>query len=434
MGSLEWYGTDPAKKPERFNGLDTKVVTIIKAILNKDGHAIRGSVRALVKHIKSSVVDNIWITLQTALVQQIPESSEEKPLTFSRFDSNSEYGLDFWPNSDTTCLDDFHFISVLGQGSFGKVVLSQLKDTGEYFAIKALKKRDIIDRKEIESVFTEKQILEVTSSVQHPFLINSYSSFQTKDHVCFVLEYAPGGDLMTHILEGAFDEHQAVFYAACVLLGLQYLHDNGIIYRDIKLENIMLDAHGYAKIADFGLSKENIRYDDFTDTFCGTSEFMAPEVLNEDSYTQAVDWWGFGVLIFQMLVGDSPFSGNNDDEIFTSIINDEVCYPRFLSLEAISIIRKLLQKNPDKRLGSSKRGAEDIKIQNFFRDMRWDELLQKKIKPPFRPNLISHRDVRNFDTEFTYQNPNINLIKYRCTITPKEQSLFKDFSYMADWC
>uniref|UniRef100_A0A6E8VU36 protein kinase C n=1 Tax=Anopheles coluzzii TaxID=1518534 RepID=A0A6E8VU36_ANOCL len=332
------------------------------------------------------------------------------------------------------CMDSFRLLSVLGRGHFGKVILAQYKHTGEYFAIKALKKGDIIARDEVESLLSEKRIFEVANTMRHPFLVNLFSCFQTDQHVCFVMEYAAGGDLMMHIHTDVFSEPRAVFYAACVVLGLQYLHESKIIYRDLKLDNLLLDTEGYVKIADFGLCKEGMGFGDRTGTFCGTPEFLAPEVLTETSYTRAVDWWGLGVLIFEMLVGESPFPGDDEEEVFDSIVNDEVRYPRFLSLEAIAIMRRLLRKNPDRRLGSSERDAEDVKRQAFFRNIVWDDLLLKKVKPPFVPTVRSAEDVSNFDEEFTSEKPALTPPKDPRVLTEVEQTYFKDFTYMADWC
>ncbi|XP_014482440.1 PREDICTED: serine/threonine-protein kinase N isoform X2 [Dinoponera quadriceps] len=331
-------------------------------------------------------------------------------------------------------LENFRLLSVLGRGHFGKVILSQYRNTGEYFAIKALKKGDIIARDEVESLLSEKRIFEVANTTRHPFLVNLFACFQTEAHVCFVMEYAAGGDLMMHIHADVFGEPRAVFYSACVVLGLQYLHENRIIYRDLKLDNLLLDTEGYVKIADFGLCKEGMGYGDRTGTFCGTPEFLAPEVLTETSYTRAVDWWGLGVLIFEMLVGESPFPGDDEEEVFDSIVNDEVRYPRFLSLEAIAIMRRLLRKNPDRRLGSSERDAEDVKKQAFFRHIAWDDLLLRRVKPPFVPVIQSVEDVSNFDEEFTSEKPQLTPPKDPRPLSDVEQSLFMDFTYMADWC
>jgi len=331
-------------------------------------------------------------------------------------------------------LDSFHFVAVLGRGHFGKVILARYKNTGEYFAIKALKKGDIVARDEVESLLAEKRIFEVANSMRHPFLVNLHSCFQTKSHVCFVMEYAAGGDLMMHIHADVFTEPRTVFYTACVVLGLKYLHENKIIYRDLKLDNLLLDTEGYVKIADFGLCKEGMGYGDRTGTFCGTPEFLAPEVLTETSYTRAVDWWGLGVLIFEMLVGESPFPGDDEEEVFDSIVNDEVRYPRFLSLEAIAIMRRLLRKNPERRLGASERDAEDVMKQAFFRNVSWEDLLMRRVPPPFVPTITGFEDVSNFDEEFTSEKPKLTPPKDARELTSDEQLLFQDFTYLADWC
>lgn len=331
-------------------------------------------------------------------------------------------------------LENFRMVAVLGRGHFGKVLLAQYRNTCEYYAIKALKKADIIARDEVESLLAEKRIFEVANSIRHPFLVNLFSCFQTESHVCFVMEYAAGGDLMMHIHADVFSEPRAVFYAACVVLGLQYLHDNKIIYRDLKLDNLLLDTEGYVKIADFGLCKEGMGFGDRTGTFCGTPEFLAPEVLTEQTYTRAVDWWGLGVLIFEMLVGESPFPGDDEEEVFDSIVNDELSYPRFLSTEAISIMRRLLRKNPERRLGSGEADSKQVKSQKFFSKVNWDDLLARKTPPPFVPTIKSLEDVSNFDEEFTSENAALTPPKEQRTLTNTDQSLFKDFAYTADWC
>ncbi|KAG9509190.1 hypothetical protein GZH46_02300 [Fragariocoptes setiger] len=353
--------------------------------------------------------------------------SQSPRIPLAKSISESFEGISIGPMS----INKFEMLRVLGRGHFGKVILAKDKDSNEYYAIKALKKSDIIARDEIESLMSEKRILQVASAVRHPFLINLYACFQTSTHVLFVMEYACGGDLMMHIHNDIFSEPRAVFYAACVVSGLQYLHDNQIIYRDLKLDNLLLDAEGFVKIADFGLCKENIGFGERTGTFCGTPEFLAPEVLTETSYTRAVDWWGLGVLIFEMLVGESPFTGDDEEEVFDSIVNDEVRYPRFLSIEAVSIMRRLLKKNPERRLGASQRDAEDVKKQTFFRSIDWDNLLARKVKPPFVPTVKSAEDVGNFDEEFTREQPQLSPSREPRILTRKDHCLFKDFDYVA---
>uniref|UniRef100_A0A7N8X546 protein kinase C n=1 Tax=Mastacembelus armatus TaxID=205130 RepID=A0A7N8X546_9TELE len=317
-------------------------------------------------------------------------------------------------------LQDFKCVAVLGRGHFGKVLLAEYKSTGEMFAIKALKKGDIVARDEVDSLMCEKRIFETVNSVRHPFLVNLFACFQTQEHVCFVMEYAAGGDLMMHIHADVFSEPRAVFYAACS--------------KPMFLDNLLLDTEGYVKIADFGLCKEGMGFRDRTSTFCGTPEFLAPEVLTETSYTRAVDWWGLGVLIFEMLVGESPFPGDDEEEVFDSIVNDEVRYPRFLSTEAISIMRRLLRRSPERRLGAGERDAEEVKKHLFFRNVDWNGLLAKKVKPPFVPTIQGTNDVSNFDDEFTSEAPILTPPREPRMLSSEEQNMFSDFDYIADWC
>ncbi|PNI58813.1 PKN2 isoform 4 [Pan troglodytes] len=212
--------------------------------------------------------------------------------------------------------------------------------------------------------------------------------------------------------------------------GIQELEDR----RDLKLDNLLLDTEGFVKIADFGLCKEGMGYGDRTSTFCGTPEFLAPEVLTETSYTRAVDWWGLGVLIYEMLVGESPFPGDDEEEVFDSIVNDEVRYPRFLSTEAISIMRRLLRRNPERRLGASEKDAEDVKKHPFFRLIDWSALMDKKVKPPFIPTIRGREDVSNFDDEFTSEAPILTPPREPRILSEEEQEMFRDFDYIADWC
>lgn len=357
-----------------------------------------------------------------------PEAKQKQTLT----DRLERAELIHTQASRQLCIRDFELVKVLGRGHFGKVILAKYTETGEFYALKALKKSDIIAREEVSGLMAEKRIFQVANLVSHPFLVNLYSCFQTSTHVCFVMEYACGGDLMLHIHNDIFTEPRSVFYAACVVLGLQYLHDNKIIYRDLKLDNLLLDQDGFVKIADFGLCKENVGYGDATGTFCGTPEFLAPEVLTQTLYTRAVDWWGLGVLIFEMLVGESPFSGDSEEEVFDSIVNHDVLYPRFLTIEAVAIMRRLLNKNPNRRLGASEKDAEDIKRQAFFRTVDWDLLFARKVEPPFKPSVKSKDDVSNFDVEFTREKPLLSPPKEGRELTGYDQMLFQHFDYEAD--
>ncbi|CAH8443515.1 unnamed protein product [Heterobilharzia americana] len=324
---------------------------------------------------------------------------------------------------------DFRTVAVLGRGHFGKVLLAQYRQNNQYYAIKALKKAEIIFRNEVDTLLAEKRIFQIITDAQHPFLINLIACFQTREHVMFVMEYAQGGDLMLHIQQDVFKEPRAVFYAGCVVLGIEFLHSKKIVYRDLKLDNLLLDSEGFVKMADFGLCKEGMGPDDRTSTFCGTPEFLAPEVLTDSSYTRAVDWWGLGVLIFEMLVGECPFPGESEEEIFDSIVNQEVRYPRHLSMEATIIMRRLLRRNAAQRLGSSAQDAEEIKRQPFFRKLDFTALLERKIKPPFIPVVSNPEDVSNFDEEFTKERPVLTPAKDRPLLLHGDQSNFSNFDY-----
>ncbi|XP_070819639.1 serine/threonine-protein kinase N2-like [Chaetodon trifascialis] len=328
-------------------------------------------------------------------------------------------------------MEDYKYISVLGRGHFGKVLLAEFKKTGKLYAIKALKKKDIVTRDEVDSLMSEKRIFEMINASRHPFLVNLHGCFQTSDHVCFVMEYLPGGDLMIHIHNNVFSEAQTRFYSACVLLGLEFLHLNRIIYRDLKLDNLLMDADGFVKITDFGLCKEGMGHGDRTSTFCGTPEFLAPEVLTDDNYTRAVDWWGMGVLIYEMLVGESPFPGEDEEEVFDSIVNDDVQYPGSLPPGAVSIIQKLLKKNPLKRLGAGERDANEVKGEKFFETIDWEGLLAKKVKPPFLPSIKESMDVSNFDSEFTRLQPILSPPSKPFSLSAEQQEAFADFDFCA---
>ncbi|KAM4745035.1 serine/threonine-protein kinase N2-like [Anableps anableps] len=328
-------------------------------------------------------------------------------------------------------VEDFKYTSVLGRGHFGKVLLAEFKKTGRLYAIKALKKRDIVTRDEVDSLMSEKRIFEMINASRHPFLVYLHGCFQTSDHVCFVMEYLPGGDLMIHIHTDVFSDAQTRFYSACVLLGLEFLHLNKIIYRDLKLDNILMDAEGFVKITDFGLCKEGMGHGDQTSTFCGTPEFLAPEVLTDDTYTRAVDWWGMGVLIYEMLVGESPFPGEDEEEVFDSIVNDDVQYPTSLPADAVSIMQKLLKKNPLKRLGAGERDANEVKGEKFFETIDWEALMAKKLKPPFVPSIKDPTDVSNFDSDFTRLQPVLSPPSKPFSLSAEQQEAFADFDFCA---
>lgn len=234
---------------------------------------------------------------------------------------------------------------------------------------------------------------------------------------------------MLHIQREPFTPRRAKFYAAEVLLALEYFHKQGIIYRDLKLDNIMLTLDGHIKVADYGLCKEEMWYGNTTSTFCGTPEFMAPEILLEQRYGRAVDWWAFGILIYEMLLGQAPFRGDDEDEIFDAILEDEPLYPLHMPADSVSILEKLLTRDPARRLGSGPTDAEEIKSHPFFRDINWDDMFNKRVPPPFCPTLKNPSDTSWFDTEFTSEKPTLTPV--HSVLSAQDQAEFQSFSWTA---
>lgn len=329
--------------------------------------------------------------------------------------------------------DDFNFIKVIGKGSFGVVILAELKNSDDVFAIKILKKDVIIQDDDVECTMTEKRILALAA--KHPFLTALYCCFQTPDRLFFVMEYVNGGDLMFQIQKARkFDESRAKFYAAEVTLALIFLHKQGVIYRDLKLDNILLDSEGHCKIADFGMCKEGILGGATTTTFCGTPDYISPEVLQELEYGPSVDWWALGVLMYEMMAGQPPFEAENEDDLFEAILHEDVLYPVWLSREAVSILRGFMTKTVSRRLGciASQGGEQAILDHPFFKDIDWKALELKRVKPPFKPKIKNTRDVSNFDIDFLKEEPILTPVNPEVLKTINQDE-FKGFSYTNEY-
>uniref|UniRef100_A0A8C4I918 non-specific serine/threonine protein kinase n=1 Tax=Dicentrarchus labrax TaxID=13489 RepID=A0A8C4I918_DICLA len=307
-------------------------------------------------------------------------------------------------------MSDFDYLKLLGKGTFGKVILVREKASGKYYAMKILKKEVIIAKDEVAHTLTESRVLKNT---RHPFLTSLKYSFQTKDRLCFVMEYVNGGELFFHLSrERVFSEERTRFYGAEIVSALDYLHSAKIVYRDLKLENLMLDKDGHMKITDFGLCKEGITDAATMKTFCGTPEYLAPEVLEDNDYGRAVDWWGLGVVTYEMMCGRLPFYNQDHEKLFELILMEDIKFPRTLSSDAKSLLSGLLIKDPNKRLGGGPDDAKEIMRHSFFSGIDWQDVYDKKLVPPFKPQVTSETDTRYFDEEFTAQT---------ITITPPEK-------------
>ena len=299
-------------------------------------------------------------------------------------------------------LEAFTTICMLGKGSYAKVLLVRKKDNDQIYALKILSKKRVYEKQHERHVLTEKEILVKMNNC--PFLVKFFYSFQTIKKLYFVLEYCPGGELFTLIQKKRrLTEGQARFYTCQMVLALEALHGNDIIYRDLKPENVLLDADGYIKITDFGLSRQNVVNDD-AKSICGTPEYLAPEVVFRQKYGKPVDWWTLGCIVFEMITGLPPFYKNNRQELFEGIKYENPKLPTFISQEARALISGLLTKDPTKRLGSLKGGAE-LREHPWFNGVNWQFVLEKKYEAPFGVTIGSDLGVDNFDKMFTSVNP-----------------------------
>ncbi|KAI9216696.1 kinase-like domain-containing protein [Blastocladiella britannica] len=322
--------------------------------------------------------------------------------------------------------NDFDLLKVLGRGSFGKVLQVRKKDTGRIYAMKILSKKDIVARKEVAHTLSERNVLVQANS---PFIVGLKFSFQTPDRLYLVLDYMNGGELFFRLQkEQVFSEERAKFYTAELTLAIEHLHRYGIVYRDLKPENVLLDSTGHIALTDFGLCKENL-FDSTTNTFCGTPEYLAPEVLT-GTYGRAVDWWSLGTLFFEMTAGIPPFFSENVNAMYHKIMYEELVFPPgVFSPLAQSLLMGLLNRDAQARLGSSHADGEEVKRHPYFADVDWEALRRKKVVPPFKPVVESETDVSNFDPTFTGSVPTESLPNTSTPLSETLQDHFKGFTF-----
>ena len=295
-------------------------------------------------------------------------------------------------------LSDFKIIALVGKGTFGKVYLAKLESHEKLYAVKSMRKDLLIDTKQIEGTKLEKEIL---LNCNHPFLSGMDYMFQTEERLYFVMEFIRGGEVYKHFMDQKrFPEAQVKFYAAQIALGIGYLHDKNIVHRDLKLENIMIDETGYLKLIDFGLAKI-IDGSGVAMSFCGTPEYLAPEMITQKGHDKNIDWWGLGILIYEMLVGVTPFFSRSRNNLLRNIKNAKVIFPDRkkykiqYSDEFMDIVMKLLAKDKTERLGFGA-GAEEVLDHPWFKDIELKLLFEKKLKPPFKPKIADNEVLNNF--------------------------------------
>jgi serine/threonine protein kinase len=368
-----------------------------------------------------------WIeSLVNHLLNNEMENQHVQNFFASLINDKSENHINLGPSERRMIPADFDILGVIGKGSFGCVYRVRQIATKKVYAMKVLGKEHIKMRKEEKHVMAEKNVLK--SNVNHPFLVSLHFSFQTRTKLFFILDYVNGGELFMHLQrEKNFSENRAKFYAAEIACALGYLHENDIIYRDLKPENLLLDRYGHVVLTDFGLCKEGIKLKDTTATFCGTPEYLAPEVIQKKAYDRTVDWWCLGSVLYEMLFGLPPFYSKNQKEMYERILKQPLTLSSLASNPSRDILQSLLQKDRHKRLGA-RRDFEEIKEHEFFSSINWEKLLRREIKPTFVPKIKSEADDSLVADEFKRIKPNLNSL-VNGTTCYEQDTTFLGFTY-----
>lgn len=332
-------------------------------------------------------------------------------------------------NQKYPIIDDFEVLKVLGHGGFGKVQLVRYKKDGKIYAMKSIRKNHIIQEDLLQHTLTERQAL---LSLSHPFILSANYTFQTVDKVFYVSEFIPGGELRTRItVDSNFSIDRIRFYGAMLVSAIGFLHEKGIIHRDIKPQNILIDQDGYLRLIDLGLIKNGMLSNSTTSTFCGTSEYMAPEMIEcAMGYNKDVDWWSLGIILYEMAFRVKPFLKLNKNELFQSILNDPVEFPADIEIDKDlkDLIKSLLQKLPEERIGAGIKDAAEIEEHPFFELIDFDKLENKEYSMEWKPEMKNELDVSEFSTKYTNQSIQQTPDSSSEQITSSAQILFKDFT------
>jgi len=436
-GTFRGFKAKPSKEtdaPINFFDIQNSTITMddSQAKKSKFGLTIRFmQVSRVIErsfHLDTAAERDEWMTAYNTCKAQLEGRTQSQVSVEDRMRAMSFVGER--PKPIEMTIEDFDMLKVLGKGTFGKVMLAKEKKTKEVYAIKILKKSMVLEKDELVHTLTENNVL---AKCKHPFLTQLHYSFQTQDLLCFVLEYVNGGELFFHLSKDKrFSEDRTRFYICEISLAMTYLHGEGIIYRDLKLENLMLDREGHIKITDFGLCKEDVNYGDSTTTFCGTPEYLAPEVIEDSDYGRAVDWWGVGVVMYEMISGMLPFRSRDHEELFGLILSKAVKVPAFFSAEAKDCVLRLLNKTPEKRLGGGEADGKEVLGHPFFASMDLKKVEAREMPAPMIPKISSETDVSNFDPYFTSEKARITPPSGSDSSTSKVgQEKFKDFKTVA---
>jgi serine/threonine protein kinase len=309
-------------------------------------------------------------------------------------------------------IEDYDLIKVLGKGCMGKVFLSRERHSNKLYALKAISKEWVVFRQEVEHTKTERDILASISTISHPFLIKLRESYQDVNQLFLVLDYYPGGDIATQLAKWhKFDDARSLFYATEIVLGIEELHRLGIVYRDLKPENILIGRDGHIVLTDFGLSKQFKPTWQKTNTFCGTAEYLAPEIIRGDEYSYPVDWWSLGTLLYEMMTGITPFWAADQNKMYRRVLEDKLEFPNDMLFEAMDLLRGLLQRDPTRRLGCGPKGPMEIREHVYFEFIDWNDVYHKRVLSPYIPTIGHETDLQNFDDTFVSMTPKLSIPK-----------------------